>query len=179
VGSKGKKRGARKGAPRKNPQAKPARSRNWFKTIAISVTVVAGLSGLVIGMRSWNTGDGDSDGIVLPDFVKVSSTPYARKGYQFAAQYSDELSQIPCFCGCGQHSGHKSVHDCFIAVDDPQKKNPLFDEHGANCKICVDIVLDAVDELKDGKSLQEVRNDIEDQWKDDRDSMTPTPEIKA
>jgi len=43
----------------------------------------------------------------------------------------------------------------------------------------VDIVLDAVDELKDGKSLQEVRNDIEDQWNDDRDSMTPTPEIKA
>ncbi|MBK5225396.1 MAG: hypothetical protein JJD96_02320 [Thermoleophilia bacterium] len=126
-----------------------------------------------------NNADSDSDGIILPDFVKSSMTTNARKGYVYAAKYSDEMSQIPCFCGCGKHSGHKSVHDCFIAQDDPEKKNPLFDEHGANCKMCVDIVIDTVDGLNDGKSLKDVRNDIEDHWKDDRDSMTPTPPIQA
>lgn len=125
--------------------------------------------------RSVNSGGFDS----FPGYVTNSPTPNAEQGYRLAVQYTEELDQIPCFCGCGQGAGHKSVRYCFIEQDDPKKVNILFDRHGAGCKVCVDIVLEAVAGLEAGKSLKEVRAGIEERWQEDRDSMTPTPPIEG
>lgn len=194
MGKKHRKRNARPGARAGNTGTakvtkarKSAKSRNaakWLKTALIVIILLAAVStGIVYGARTGkfrNQNDELSEsGVNFPAFVRQATTPNARRGYLYAVNHSDELKQIPCFCGCGKHAGHKSVHDCFIKWDDPARKNTLFDEHGANCKMCIDIVLEAVDGLTDGKTLQQVRNAIEEQWQDDRDSMTPTPPIVA
>ncbi len=65
----------------------------------------------------------------LPKFVKAAAAD-TREAYVYAMERQDVLSWIPCYCGCGQHSGHTSNWNCFIkgrAADGTF----VFDDHGA------------------------------------------------
>lgn len=46
----------------------------------------------------------------LPQFADTEDT---RRLYRYAAQHSDELRYMPCFCGCYLY-GHTSNRDCYI-----------------------------------------------------------------
>src|SRR3989304_2587676 len=49
----------------------------------------------------------------MPDYV-MSAPEDVRMAYQFAMDHPNIMMWMPCYCGCGQHSGHKSAKNCFI-----------------------------------------------------------------
>lgn len=87
---------------------------------------------------------------------EVQSAPATvRTAYQFAAANPDVMEQIPCYCGCGG-IGHDSNYDCYVSGLDAQGAI-VFDGHALGCSICVDITLDAMRLLREGKSASEIR----------------------
>ncbi|MDE3095374.1 MAG: hypothetical protein KGK07_05140 [Chloroflexota bacterium] len=94
----------------------------------------------------------------LPAFVSEAA-PRVQAAYAYAAAHQAELASIPCYCGCGGHSGHRSVHDCFIKP--AAGAGIIYEQHGSTCDVCVGIVLDARTMLAEGKSLVSVRQAID------------------
>jgi hypothetical protein len=72
--------------------------------------------------------------------------------YQFAVDRPDVMQWMVCYCGCGDHSGHKSALNCFVKAGGAE-----FDDHGSNCDVCVGIALDAMTMTDEGRSLKEIR----------------------
>ena len=88
--------------------------------------------------------------------AEVQAAPMTvRTAYQFAAANPDVMHALPCYCGCGG-IGHTSNYDCYVADVDPNGAI-RFDGHALGCSICVDITVDAMRLLKDGKSVPEIR----------------------
>ena len=105
--------------------------------------------------------DQPSDG-TLPEYV-MSASEDTKMAYQFALDRPDVLMWMPCYCGCGDHSGHKSAKNCFIK-ESSTPGNPQFDEHGASCAMCVGIALDAKTMTEEGRSLGEIRAYIDQEY---------------
>lgn len=86
---------------------------------------------------------------------EVQEAPRAvQESYQFALANPEILQQLPCYCGCGG-MGHTSNYSCY-ASDSPAGA-VHFDGHALGCSICVDITLDAMRMLRDGRDLTEIR----------------------
>ncbi|HEU4759863.1 MAG TPA: PCYCGC motif-containing (lipo)protein [Dehalococcoidia bacterium] len=94
-------------------------------------------------------------GVQYPDYV-VSGSADVAMAYQFAMDRPDAMMWMPCYCGCGGHSGHKSARNCFIK-EGSTSSNIQFDEHGAGCAMCVSIALDVKKMTEEGQSLRETR----------------------
>ncbi|MBI2862693.1 MAG: hypothetical protein HYX89_07725 [Chloroflexi bacterium] len=146
-------RAPRKGAP---PPARRGR-RNIY--------LVGGILGaLVLGVGIWAamgglsqppSSSGGSDGVVFPAYV-MKAPGSVRAAYSYAVQGHDVLQYVPCYCGCGVHSGHQSAWNCFIADAVPGGAI-RFDDHGANCDMCVDIALTAEQMSQQGNSISQIR----------------------
>lgn len=74
--------------------------------------------------------------------------PAQREAYKAAAKIPDTLYQLPCFCYCDRHAGHKSLHSCFEGT------------HGANCGTCMAEALYAYQMKKKGWSVNQIRDGI-------------------
>ena len=98
----------------------------------------------------------------MPEYV-MSASEDTKMAYQFALDRPDVLMWMPCYCGCGDHSGHKSAKNCFIK-ESSTPGNPQFDEHGAGCAMCVGIALDAKTMTEEGRSLGEIRAYIDQEY---------------
>jgi len=73
----------------------------------------------------------------------------AREGYIKAKEIGPTLAQLPCYCECDMHMGHKSLHTCFET------------EHAANCSLCLNEALRAYDlQKKEGLSPAKIREHI-------------------
>lgn len=83
-----------------------------------------------------------------------------RQSYAYAASHPDVLRYMPCFCGCGQQEGHRSVLDCFIQGHDLLGR-PAYNPHGAGCAICTGVVIMARDQLAAGRSPRDARAAVE------------------
>jgi hypothetical protein len=90
----------------------------------------------------------------MPDEVKAAP-PKVQQAYQFAVANPDVMKHIPCYCGCGA-MGHTSNYSCYVASAEPGQKIK-YDTHALGCSICVDITLDTMRLLKEGKSVQEIK----------------------
>jgi len=77
-------------------------------------------------------------GTAIPSFVPSD----IRDAYQFALQRPDVLQYIPCYCGCGMHSNHKSNLNCYIDGVQPDG-TVQWDVHATQCYVCVEITRDA------------------------------------
>lgn len=93
----------------------------------------------------------------FPSFVYAS--PQSLAGYQVAAEMPEVLRQIPCYCGCGPSLEHKDLRDCFY--DD---ESGGFDRHAAGCDICGREAVDVKKLHGEGKSIQEIRNIIDERY---------------
>lgn len=82
-----------------------------------------------------------------------------RQAYAYAHDHPDELKALPCYCGCG-NIGHTSNYACYIAGTD-ESGEIVYDNHALACSICVDITLDAQRLLGEGRTLGEVRAQID------------------
>jgi hypothetical protein len=96
-----------------------------------SVLVGLGLSGAACGggeSKSTSAGDlaarfakypvadepnGDLAKVVWPSFV-TDAPPEVKTLYEFQITHGDLMKYMPCYCGCGQRSGHKSNRDCYV-----------------------------------------------------------------
>lgn len=94
----------------------------------------------------------------MPKFV-TAAAPRVREAYEYAAAHGAELAYVPCYCGCGGHSGHRDVRDCFIKR--VTASGITYEQHGSTCDVCVSIVLDAKTMLDGGQPLTAVRKSID------------------
>ncbi|MFH1185401.1 MAG: PCYCGC motif-containing (lipo)protein [Chloroflexota bacterium] len=130
----------------------PTHARRWFPVLALAALLAAALPACSTAP--------DAAGLhMLPmDELpgEVRSAPNSvRTAYQFAAANPDVMENLPCYCGCGS-IGHDSNYDCYVADVDANGAI-RFDGHALGCSICVDITLDAMRLIKEGKSVPEIR----------------------
>ncbi len=81
-----------------------------------------------------------------------------REAYQFALANPDTLSKLPCYCGCT--AAHRNVKECFVREVNSDG-TIVWDDMGASCSVCVDIVRDTMRMLQDGKQLAEIRSVVD------------------
>jgi hypothetical protein len=87
----------------------------------------------------------ESDGVLSPTLFDDAKT---RAAYQAAKDIPEVLEQLPCFCGCMSHYGHKNNLFCFK------------DQHGSGCDLCQDIALDARKMHDQGMSIAQIQEQI-------------------
>jgi hypothetical protein len=85
-----------------------------------------------------------------------------RQAYQFAVANPESTSGLPCYCGCGP-IGHTANYACYVS-DVKESGEVIYDGHALGCSICIDITLDAMRLLYQGKTLQEVRLYVDDTY---------------
>ena len=94
----------------------------------------------------------------MPSEVKSAPTT-VQQAYQFAVANPDVMTQIPCYCGCG-NMGHTSNYSCYVQSVDGQG-TITFDTHALGCSICVDITQDTMRYLEQGKTVSEIKTLID------------------
>ncbi|OGT25350.1 MAG: hypothetical protein A2Z17_04680 [Gammaproteobacteria bacterium RBG_16_66_13] len=104
---------------------------------------------------------GQEESNSLPAYMLAAGSE-VQQAYRYAAEQPAALEHIPCYCGCGGHSGHRSVRDCFLS--EVSRDAVKFEEHGSTCGVCVGIVRDVQEQLAQGKSLPAVRAYIDAKW---------------
>ena len=100
-------------------------------------------------------------GFMPPDYV-LSAPDDVQTAYRFALERRDVMMWMPCYCGCGLHSDHKSAYNCFITQD--TTSGEPFDPHGAGCDMCVGIALDVKALTEEGRSLRDIRAFIDEKY---------------
>jgi hypothetical protein len=73
-----------------------------------------------------------------------------RLGYQYAKNDPQLTKELFCYCGCDVTESHKTLLDCYT------DKN----KHAADCKECVDELLQATKMKKEGQSLLEIQKTL-------------------
>ncbi|GIN87234.1 hypothetical protein J6TS2_36200 [Heyndrickxia sporothermodurans] len=126
--------------------------------------------------RGMPMGEETASADILPKFLTGTSET-VQTIYQAAAEHQELLEHMPCYCGCGE-MGHQNNYDCFIQEN---KKNGaiVWDEHGVNCDVCLEIAAQSVVDYKNGKSMKEIRKEIDDKYKEGYAEPTPTPMPEA
>ena len=100
---------------------------------------------------------------VLPAFLD-SQREEIRLVYTIAGQAADILEWMPCYCGCGESAGHTSNLNCFIKEINADG-SILWDDHGTRCGVCLQIAVESVKMKQEGMSLKEIRDVIDDTYK--------------
>jgi hypothetical protein len=123
--------------------------------LALTATALPGCSGSgTTESRMMSIGD-------LP--LEVQGAPaVVQEAYQFAAANPDVMKAIPCYCGCSS-VGHTSNYSCYVRGQNTDG-SLQFDNHALGCSICVDITLDTVRLLEQGKNMPEIRAYIDDTY---------------
>ncbi len=85
----------------------------------------------------------------------LAAPAQVQQAYQFAAANPDVMQHIPCYCGCGD-MGHTSNYACYVGGKNADG-TLQYDTHALGCSICVDITLDAMRLLKEGKSVPDIK----------------------
>ncbi|MGE8205068.1 PCYCGC motif-containing (lipo)protein [Heyndrickxia sp. NPDC080065] len=111
---------------------------------------------------------------VLPKFL-ANTSETVQTIYQAAASHKELLEHMPCYCGCGE-MGHQNNYDCFIQ-ENKQNGAVVWDEHGVNCDVCLEIAAQSVVDFNKGKTIKEIRKEIDEKYKEGYAKPTPTPNI--
>lgn len=136
-------------------------------TIIIGIAAVLLLAGIVV-LLSGGSEKTESD-IKLPSYAYTN--PLTLKAYRYATERPEILEQIPCYCGCGGHSGHRFLRDCFIHDD------WTYDDHASFCDVCIGEAIKVQDYLASGKTLKEARMLIDQEYSLKGGDRTNTPPV--
>lgn len=110
---------------------------------------------------------------ILPSFLD-DRPEGMRLVYQVAGTATDIIEWMPCYCGCGESAGHGSNKNCFID-EIREDGSVVWDDHSTRCQVCLDTAVDSVMMTQDGKSLKEIRNVIDERYKEGFAEPTDTP----
>jgi len=114
---------------------------------------------------------------VMAQFLNEVDEPRVQGAYELAIQHSDVLDYMPCYCGCYESSGHEHVRHCF--VEDFNENIAELDNMGFGCAICIETAEIAVAKYKEGESLPDIRNFIDNKYSGNGVGPTPTPMPKG
>jgi len=138
----------------KGPGGRPSR------VGAAAPWMVVGLFTLLLGgiWLGFGSGQGGHHPDPRPEITGVTVIPasryvgYARVSavYAQAAEIAAILDGLYCYCDCSRHSGHRSLLTCFES------------DHGAACDVCLTEAAIASRMTKDGRSLDEIRDAIDE-----------------
>lgn len=95
----------------------------------------------------------------VPWFV-TGGDDNVRLSYAYAVAHPEVLRYIPCYCGCGESSGHTSVLDCFVAGRDLFDR-PRYNDHGVSCHLCLAVVRTTMDKMAAGKTVAQTRAEVD------------------
>ncbi|WP_409294879.1 PCYCGC motif-containing (lipo)protein [Peribacillus sp. SCS-26] len=98
--------------------------------------------------------------------------------YLAVSQNQKLLEQMPCYCGCGEEAGHKSNYDCFI-YEKKDNGNIVWDDHATRCGVCMEIAAQSIIDLQDGKTIEEIRKQVDAKYQKGFAKPTPTPPVEA
>lgn len=134
------------------PGTPPVRHGRRLPFVALSLLAVSLLTAALGGCSGTRSMAG------MPPEVEAAPQ-VVRQAYTFAVAHPDLMTQIPCYCGCGA-IGHTSNYACYISDVDADGA-VTYDLHAVGCSICVDITRDAARMLDEGKSVAEIRAEID------------------
>ncbi len=109
----------------------------------------------------------------LPTFLNEFQ-PQIQAVYANVPEHHDLLQYIPCYCGCGESVNHKSNLECFIHEMKPDG-TMVWDSHGTTCNACLAIATESMSMHNDGKSYKEIRDTIDQKYKEGFAKPTDTP----
>ncbi len=110
---------------------------------------------------------------VLPSFLETQSDDM-RLVYQAAAKAHDVLKWMPCYCGCGENAGHLNNFNCFVS-EIKENGEVVWDDHGTRCAACLETAITSIKMVQEGKSLLEIRQVIDETYKEGYAQPTETP----
>jgi len=138
--------------------------------IAAATVILLAVMGYIFFSGADSNKDKQDAEIKFPDYVYTDAL--ALSGYTYATKHPDVLEQIPCYCGCGGHSGHRFLRDCFIHDD------WTYEEHARYCDVCIGEALKVQNYLASGKTLKEARTLIDNEYGPKyTDGKTKTPPV--
>ncbi|MGI8316337.1 PCYCGC motif-containing (lipo)protein [Halobacillus mangrovi] len=111
----------------------------------------------------------------LPAFLNDKSEDMQTL-YTAVSQNKDLLENMPCYCGCGESVGHKNNYDCFIH-ENKEDGSVVWDDHATKCGVCLEIAAQSIIDHQEGKSIKQIRQDIDQTYGEDYAEPTPTPEV--
>lgn len=109
----------------------------------------------------------------LPSFLD-GQQEVIRNAYLVASLSTEVLEWIPCYCGCGESAGHQSNKNCFI-YEVNEDGSVVWDDHGTRCGVCLQIAVESAVMKKEGRSLKEIRQAIDEKYNEGYAAPTPTP----
>jgi len=93
-----------------------------------------------------------------PDYVR-SATARVQEAYRYALTRPDVLQWMPCYCGCAAME-HQSNLDCFLRSR-MSVGAVAYEEHASFCDVCVQTALLAKQRFAEGRSLAQVRAEVD------------------
>lgn len=120
------------------------------------ILMIGAVTLFIVALGCIGTTQKQNTDIKFPDYVYTDAL--ALNAYTYATQHPDVLEQIPCYCGCGGHSGHRFLRDCFI------KDDWTYDEHARYCDVCIGETMKVQSYLAEGKTLKETRTLIDREY---------------
>ncbi|WP_301173213.1 PCYCGC domain-containing protein [Brevibacillus nitrificans] len=109
----------------------------------------------------------------LPKFLD-NQDPVIVESYKVAAANRELLKSIPCYCGCGESAGHQHNGNCFIK-EEKSDGSIVWDDHGTRCGVCMEIAVISSKLKEAGKTTKEIRDYIDNTYKEGYGKPTPTP----
>lgn len=93
-----------------------------------------------------------------PDYVRQADAR-VQEAYRYALERPDVIRWMPCFCGCASMQ-HRSNLDCFLRAR-MTAGAVAFEEHASYCDVCVQTALLAKQRIEEGRSLAEIRAEVD------------------
>ncbi len=157
--------------PERKAKNKIVTKKKGNNTLIIAAAAVLLLAAIAYAVSNGGPAkDKPNTDIKFPDYVYTDAL--ALSGYTYATKNPDVLEQMPCYCGCGGHSGHRFLRDCFI------KDDWTYEEHARYCDVCIGEALKVQNYLASGKTLKEARALIDKEYGlKYADGRTKTPPV--
>lgn len=93
--------------------------------------------------------------------------------YMAAAVHQELLEYIPCYCGCADSAEHQSALNCFV-FETAEDGEVVWDDHGTRCGVCLETAAESINQFQAGKSIREIRDYIDEAYKEGFSTPTPT-----
>lgn len=138
----------------RNMKVTKKKGNSTLMIVAAAVIVLAAIA--YLAFNGGHATDKPDDAIKFPDYVYTDAP--SLKAYTYATKNPEILEQIPCYCGCGGHSGHRFLRDCYIHDD------WTYDEHARYCDVCIGEAMKVQSYLASGKTLKEARALIDKEY---------------
>lgn len=113
----------------------------------------------VEAMAGMSADEMDAAWAARPAFVRDNGARVA-EAYAFALAAPGPLESMPCYCGCVAMD-HRSNLDCFFKAHRDGYGRVAFEEHASFCGVCVDTALLTKHRLAEGRTLREIRVEVD------------------